>query len=222
MSLPGFALEPGEDLGAFIDRAVFGEAHLWRFTQTWDPEGLLGTLPAIATGLAGVLTGHWLRSDREGSPSSSVFSCSVSSALGLGSLMGIGVSPQQVPLDQLLCGLYRRFRPDVSGLLVLAHRSSGSKINFFAAVSLARFESPLCLRWVPDRGYRPGDSLYRHGFRAYPSEYLDIEHPLWRKLECYRSEPLAESILALPHLGLDLSVHLDLVGRPTLPPAPLF
>ncbi len=66
MSLPGFSLQPGKDLGAFIDRAVFGEAHLWRFTHTWDPEGLLSTLPAIATGLAGVLTGHWLRSDREG------------------------------------------------------------------------------------------------------------------------------------------------------------
>jgi predicted acyltransferase len=66
MSLPGFELQPGKDLGAFIDRAVFGEAHLWRFTRTWDPEGLLGTLPAIATGLAGALTGHWLQSARDG------------------------------------------------------------------------------------------------------------------------------------------------------------
>ena len=65
MSLPGFQLEPGEDLGAFIDRAIFGEAHLWRFGQTWDPEGLLGTLPAIATGLCGALTGHWLKSERD-------------------------------------------------------------------------------------------------------------------------------------------------------------
>ncbi len=63
--VPGFALEPGEDLGAFIDRAIFGEAYLWRFSQTWDPEGLLGTLPAIATGLIGALTGHWLRSERD-------------------------------------------------------------------------------------------------------------------------------------------------------------
>ena len=64
MSLPGFELQPGKDLGAFIDRAVLGEAHLWR---DWDPESLLGTLPAIATGLAGALTGHWLRSQRDGS-----------------------------------------------------------------------------------------------------------------------------------------------------------
>ena len=66
MSLPGFALQPGQDLGAYIDRAVFGEAHLWRFTRTWDPEGLLSTLPAIATGLAGALTGYWLRSKQDG------------------------------------------------------------------------------------------------------------------------------------------------------------
>jgi len=62
--IPGFALQPGKDLGAFIDRAIFGEAHLWRYAQTWDPEGLLSTLPAIATGLAGALTGHWLLSER--------------------------------------------------------------------------------------------------------------------------------------------------------------
>jgi predicted acyltransferase len=63
MSLPGYELLPGKDLGAVIDRAVLGEAHLWR---TWDPESLLGTLPAIATGLFGALTGHWLRSKHDG------------------------------------------------------------------------------------------------------------------------------------------------------------
>ena len=65
MSLPGFPLEPGKDLGAYIDRAIFGEAHLWRYSKTWDPEGLLSTLPAIATGLFGALTGHWLRGQRD-------------------------------------------------------------------------------------------------------------------------------------------------------------
>jgi len=40
-----------------------GEPHLY---GTWDPESLLGTLPAIATGLMGALTGHWLLSERPG------------------------------------------------------------------------------------------------------------------------------------------------------------
>ena len=58
---PG-VLEPGMDLGAWIDRQVFGTAHLWSQSTTWDPEGLLGTLPAAGTVLTGALAGHWIRS----------------------------------------------------------------------------------------------------------------------------------------------------------------
>ena len=62
--VPGFGpanLEPTTNLGAWLDRLVFGEAHLWKVSKTWDPEGLLGTLPALGTGLLGVLTAQWLR-----------------------------------------------------------------------------------------------------------------------------------------------------------------
>lgn len=64
MTGTGFGLEASEDLGSFIDRGVLGHGHL--YMQNWDPEGLLGTLPAIATGLLGALTGHWLKSSRDG------------------------------------------------------------------------------------------------------------------------------------------------------------
>jgi predicted acyltransferase len=57
-------LEPGRDLGAYIDRLVFGTDHLWASSTTWDPEGLLSTAPAIATVLTGVLAGYWIRSGR--------------------------------------------------------------------------------------------------------------------------------------------------------------
>ncbi|MBW3630053.1 MAG: DUF1624 domain-containing protein [Gemmatimonadetes bacterium] len=57
-------LEPGKDVGALVDRAVFGTDHLWASSRTWDPEGLLGTFPAIATTLLGVFVGEWLRSRR--------------------------------------------------------------------------------------------------------------------------------------------------------------
>lgn len=57
-------LQPGLDIGAWIDRAVFGEEHLWSQARTWDPEGLLSTVPAVATVLLGVFTGGWLRSER--------------------------------------------------------------------------------------------------------------------------------------------------------------
>ncbi len=54
-------LEKETNLGAWIDRSLLGTAHLWKLSVTWDPEGLLGTLPAIATALSGTLTGWWLR-----------------------------------------------------------------------------------------------------------------------------------------------------------------
>ena len=57
-------LEPGKDLGAYIDRMVFGTQHLWVYSKTWDPEGLLSTIPAVATTLTGVLAGYWIRSPR--------------------------------------------------------------------------------------------------------------------------------------------------------------
>lgn len=54
-------LEKETNLGAWLDRSVFTEAHLWSSSKTWDPEGLLGTVPAIATGLFGILVGVYLK-----------------------------------------------------------------------------------------------------------------------------------------------------------------
>jgi predicted acyltransferase len=34
--------------------------HLWVQSKTWDPEGLVSTLPALCTQLFGVLAGRWL------------------------------------------------------------------------------------------------------------------------------------------------------------------
>ena len=56
-------LSPSGNLGAWIDRTVFGEVHLWRQSRTWDPEGLLSTVPAIATALTGIAAGVVLTSD---------------------------------------------------------------------------------------------------------------------------------------------------------------
>ena len=46
------------NIGSFIDRAVFGRHMLH---PAWDPEGLLSTMPAVATALAGVFAGDWLK-----------------------------------------------------------------------------------------------------------------------------------------------------------------
>lgn len=63
---PGYA--PGDlskegSIASFIDRVLLGQ-HIWRQGKVYDPEGLLSTLPAVATTLLGILTGHWLRSER--------------------------------------------------------------------------------------------------------------------------------------------------------------
>lgn len=52
------------NLAAYIDLAVFGPNHIWRSAKVYDPEGILSTIPAISTTIAGVLTGLWLRTKR--------------------------------------------------------------------------------------------------------------------------------------------------------------
>lgn len=55
--------EPGRTLAAWLDRALL-DGHLWRQSRTWDPEGVLSTVPAIGTLMLGVLAGRWLGTAR--------------------------------------------------------------------------------------------------------------------------------------------------------------
>jgi predicted acyltransferase len=64
--VPGYGagdLRPEGNLAAWLDRAVLGP-HLWRAARVYDPEGILSTVPAVATVLLGVLTGQWAQSAR--------------------------------------------------------------------------------------------------------------------------------------------------------------
>lgn len=67
--VPGYGLgphlldDPSASLAAWLDRTIFG-SHLWRQSRTWDPEGLLSTMPAVATLMLGVFTGQWLGTRR--------------------------------------------------------------------------------------------------------------------------------------------------------------
>jgi predicted acyltransferase len=53
---------PGTNLVGWIDTQVFGTQHLWDKTNSFDPEGLLSTLPAVAHVLLGYLCGLALKS----------------------------------------------------------------------------------------------------------------------------------------------------------------
>lgn len=62
--VPGYGyaiLEPGKNLAAWLDNIILTPAHMWSGTKTWDPEGILSTLPAIATCLYGMMVGATLK-----------------------------------------------------------------------------------------------------------------------------------------------------------------
>jgi predicted acyltransferase len=55
--------EKGFNLAAWVDSQLLA-GHMWPVTKTWDPEGIISTIPAVSTTLFGVLAGHWLKSNR--------------------------------------------------------------------------------------------------------------------------------------------------------------
>ncbi len=52
--------KPEQLLSAWLDRTVLGVNHLWSGSKTWDPEGLLSTVPAIGTMMLGTFAGRWI------------------------------------------------------------------------------------------------------------------------------------------------------------------
>jgi len=65
--VPGYGpgrLDVDGNLAHYVDRVVLG-AHNYHSTKTWDPEGIVSTLPAIATALLGVMAGRLLRVSRQ-------------------------------------------------------------------------------------------------------------------------------------------------------------
>jgi predicted acyltransferase len=48
------------NLAAYLDRLILGTNHTWVGSVTFDPEGPLSTIPAIATAMLGVIAGRWI------------------------------------------------------------------------------------------------------------------------------------------------------------------
>ncbi|MDP5199598.1 acyltransferase family protein [Flavobacterium sp. DG2-3] len=60
--VPGFGeanLERGTNLAAWVD-SVLLKGHMYHETNTWDPEGILSTLPSIVNGIIGLFIGQIL------------------------------------------------------------------------------------------------------------------------------------------------------------------
>ncbi|MGC2278876.1 MAG: heparan-alpha-glucosaminide N-acetyltransferase domain-containing protein [Candidatus Acidiferrales bacterium] len=71
-------MDPDRNIAAWFDRKLF-MGHL--FEGTRDPEGIINTIPAVATTLIGVLTGHWLRA--QNSPATKTLGMLLAGILGL-------------------------------------------------------------------------------------------------------------------------------------------
>lgn len=64
--VPGFGagqLDQEGNFARYVD-GILLSGHMYSQTKTWDPEGVVSTLPAIATTLFGILAGRLLRSDK--------------------------------------------------------------------------------------------------------------------------------------------------------------
>ncbi|WP_019216769.1 acyltransferase family protein [Legionella tunisiensis] len=88
--VPGYGanhLAPQANLAAYVDRLFFSSSHL--YGKVYDPEGLLSTLPAIATALLGNLTGIGLLTTTSQQKKLAVMSMVGISALIIGWLWGL-------------------------------------------------------------------------------------------------------------------------------------
>jgi predicted acyltransferase len=64
--VPGFGagiLQVPGNFSWYIDGLLLQD-HMWSGTKTWDPEGIISTLPAIGSVMLGLFAGEWLRSSK--------------------------------------------------------------------------------------------------------------------------------------------------------------
>ncbi len=88
--IPGFGVPTHDfpindrdiNLAAWLDRQIFSAPHLYEHTR--DPEGLLSTIPSIATALFGVLAGLWLRTTKSTARKATMLAITGVIFLGLG------------------------------------------------------------------------------------------------------------------------------------------
>src|SRR5882724_279251 len=98
--VPGYGagdLSPAGNLAAYLDRTILGPQHLWRVARVYDPEGILSTVPAVATALLGVLTGRCVQSARP--------ERKIAGGLALAGVIGVVVGAawgQSFPLNKAL------------------------------------------------------------------------------------------------------------------------
>jgi predicted acyltransferase len=56
--------DPANTLEGFVDRAILTPAHIYSGSKTYDPEGILSTIPAVGTAMLGNFAGRWIANPR--------------------------------------------------------------------------------------------------------------------------------------------------------------
>jgi predicted acyltransferase len=162
--VPGFGvpgrdipfLHPDANLAAYLDRRFL--TTLWEKTR--DPEGLLSTLPAIATALLGVFTGEWLRS--KSSPQTS--------------------APQTKALGMLYCGVVALILGRIWGIWFPINKKLWTSSYVLFTAGLALICLAVCYwtadikRWREGRTYRVWTKPFlvfgRNAIAAYIAAWL--------------------------------------------------
>jgi predicted acyltransferase len=86
VSVPGAGagvVTPVGNLAGYVDRTVFGQAHLYRHAP-YDPEGLISTSGAVVTALFGAWAGLWVRRHRRSAITTLGLFAAGTAALGTG------------------------------------------------------------------------------------------------------------------------------------------
>jgi predicted acyltransferase len=174
---PG-VLEPGSDLGAWLDRLTMS-GHLAH--ESWDPEGLLSTVPALATTLMGVLAGHWMRGARSATAKTAGLFVSGLAGVALGAWLG-----RWFPINKnLWTSSFAVFTAGASALLfgiacwvvdVRGHRRRALPFVVFGRNPIALYVlATLVAKLLDTIAVTQGDGttrplrevLYRHGFASW-------------------------------------------------------
>ena len=91
-------LEPSTNLAAWLDRTLLTTNHMWSGSKTFDPEGILSTLPAISTCLLGIFTGNWLQRKDRNEENKTAWLFSAAGLLIVGGLIWNGFFPMNKAL----------------------------------------------------------------------------------------------------------------------------
>jgi predicted acyltransferase len=133
IEVPGIGrghLDPYGALPAVVDRAVFGANHLWQWgirtngNITYDPEGLLSTIPALVPTVVGMAVGSWIQLFRTASSAAVRALGSKLLLLGAGLMVtGLALSPWMAINKSIFTSTFALFGTGVSllvfGLLYL-------------------------------------------------------------------------------------------------------